>query len=108
MPTHHGKAICRRSSGGLLQHRRTLATRLRRSIEDAPTQTPRPAHAPTTAMPSKPNQEQQQEPPRDASFGDLIPFGDPAWYHDWHSPYYKDSHRRLRAAMREFVDREVM
>ncbi|KAI9591481.1 acyl-CoA dehydrogenase/oxidase [Syncephalis fuscata] len=41
-------------------------------------------------------------------FGDLIPFGDPAWYQGWDSPYYNDSHRRFRARMREFVEREVI
>ncbi|BGO93925.1 hypothetical protein NBRC10512v2_006243 [Rhodotorula toruloides] len=37
-------------------------------------------------------------------FGDLVPFGDPFWYQDWASPYYKDSHRKLRSAMRAFTD----
>jgi predicted heme/steroid binding protein len=41
-------------------------------------------------------------------FGELVPFGDPSWYQDGiPSPYYKDSHRRLRAKMREFVEREI-
>jgi len=43
----------------------------------------------------------------DAAFGELVPYADPTWYQDWHSPYYKESHRRLRKAMREFVDREI-
>ncbi|KAI8058621.1 acyl-CoA dehydrogenase/oxidase [Syncephalis plumigaleata] len=41
-------------------------------------------------------------------FGDLIPFGDPAWYQGGDSPYYNDSHRRFRARMREFAEREIM
>ncbi|TPX72235.1 hypothetical protein SpCBS45565_g00582 [Spizellomyces sp. 'palustris'] len=41
-------------------------------------------------------------------FGEQVPFGDPAWYQNWASPYYNESHRRLRAVMREFVDREIM
>ena len=41
------------------------------------------------------------------AFGDLVPFGDPYWYQDWYSPYYDESHRRLRAAVRQFVDRHV-
>ncbi|KAI8917973.1 putative acyl-CoA dehydrogenase [Entophlyctis helioformis] len=44
---------------------------------------------------------------RDA-FGDKLAFADPAWYQDWHSPYYKDSHRRLRVWAREVVERELM
>jgi hypothetical protein len=67
----------------------------------------------------------------DEPFGDLVPFGDPSWYSDWckdtyiqvegglleagsklprfpiDSPYYNDSHRRLRAAVRAFVDKEI-
>lgn len=43
-----------------------------------------------------------------AAFGELVPHGDPSWYQEWHSPYYTDSHRRFRAAMREFVEREMM
>lgn len=42
------------------------------------------------------------------TFGDLVPYGDPAWYQGWNSPYYNDSHRRFRAAMRAFVDAELM
>lgn len=42
------------------------------------------------------------------AFGDQVPFGDPAWYQDWYSPYFNESHRKFRAAMREFVEREVM
>ncbi|KAG0030499.1 hypothetical protein BGZ82_007406 [Podila clonocystis] len=44
----------------------------------------------------------------DRTFGEMIPFGDPSWYQDWDSPYYKDSHRRLRRAVRAFVDTEIM
>ncbi|ORX81672.1 acyl-CoA dehydrogenase NM domain-like protein [Basidiobolus meristosporus CBS 931.73] len=40
-------------------------------------------------------------------FGELVPFGDPSWYYS-PSPYYNDSHKRLRAAVREFVDKEIM
>ncbi|KAI9294847.1 acyl-CoA dehydrogenase NM domain-like protein [Neoconidiobolus thromboides FSU 785] len=42
------------------------------------------------------------------AFGDMVPFGDPSWYQDWNSPYYNESHRKLRKAVREFVDREIM
>ena len=36
-------------------------------------------------------------------FGDGRPFGDPSWYQRWHTPYYKESHERLRAEVREWV-----
>lgn len=42
-----------------------------------------------------------------ALFGELIPFGDPSWYQGFHSPYYNESHRRLRKAVREFVEKEI-
>lgn len=38
---------------------------------------------------------------------DQIPYSDPNWYQDWHSPYYNESHRRFRDAVREFVDKEI-
>ncbi|KAF9955402.1 hypothetical protein BGZ65_003410 [Modicella reniformis] len=41
-------------------------------------------------------------------FGEMVPFGDPSWYQQWGSPYYKDSHRRLRRFMRAFVEKEIM
>lgn len=41
-------------------------------------------------------------------FGDMVPFGDPMWYQDWYSPYYNDSHRKVRQFMRDFVEREIM
>ena len=40
-------------------------------------------------------------------FGEMVPFGDPTWYQDWNSPYYNDSHRRFRTAIRAFVEKEI-
>ena len=53
-----------------------------------------------------------QEPKPDSgesteTFGDLVPFGDPYWYAGLKSPYYKESHLRLRDAMRVFVDKNI-
>lgn len=42
------------------------------------------------------------------TFGDLVPWGDPTWYQRWYSPYYNESHKRFRSAVREFVERELM
>jgi hypothetical protein len=42
------------------------------------------------------------------TFGELIPFGDPYWYQDQVSPYYKETHRRLRSYVRNFVEKEIM
>lgn len=44
----------------------------------------------------------------DTFFGSMVPFADPYWYAGWHSPYYKDSHRALRKAVRQFVEAEIM
>uniref|UniRef100_A0A1D1Y850 Long-chain specific acyl-CoA dehydrogenase, mitochondrial n=1 Tax=Anthurium amnicola TaxID=1678845 RepID=A0A1D1Y850_9ARAE len=54
----------------------------------------------------------QEETPQEAAsgegpFGDLVPHGDPYWYQDFHSPYYNDSHRRVRAEVRKFVEAEI-
>jgi len=40
-------------------------------------------------------------------FGEQIPYGDPNWYQGWNSPFYNDTHRTFRAALRKFVDREI-
>ncbi|KAF9889614.1 hypothetical protein FE257_007122 [Aspergillus nanangensis] len=36
-----------------------------------------------------------------------IPFGDPLWLNRRYSPYYQDSHRRLQAEVREYVDTHI-
>jgi len=40
-------------------------------------------------------------------FGDQIPYGDPSWYQGWNSPYYNESHKVYRAAVRAFVDENI-
>ncbi|GAA5904104.1 hypothetical protein JCM8208_003448 [Rhodotorula glutinis] len=52
--------------------------------------------------------EQEEEDDADTTyFGDLVPFGDPYYYQDWKSPYYKKSHLKLRSAMRRFTDEHL-
>eukprot|EP00933_Yihiella_yeosuensis_P070646 TRINITY_DN78790_c0_g1_i1.p1 TRINITY_DN78790_c0_g1~~TRINITY_DN78790_c0_g1_i1.p1 ORF type:complete len:454 (+),score=118.13 TRINITY_DN78790_c0_g1_i1:75-1436(+) len=41
-------------------------------------------------------------------FGDGLPFGDPAWYQAYNSPYYNDTHKELRKKFREYVDENIM
>jgi hypothetical protein len=36
-----------------------------------------------------------------------VPFGDPLWLNRVYSPYYKDSHRRLQAEVRAYVDTHI-
>lgn len=43
------------------------------------------------------------------SFGDQIPYGDPAWYQrNTVYPFYKQTHRDFRARVRTFVDNEII
>ncbi|ORY51020.1 acyl-CoA dehydrogenase NM domain-like protein [Rhizoclosmatium globosum] len=42
------------------------------------------------------------------AFGNLIAFAEPAWYHGQPSPYYNDTHRRLRAWMRGLVEQHII
>ncbi|RHZ54188.1 hypothetical protein Glove_429g42 [Diversispora epigaea] len=49
-----------------------------------------------------------ESPSGDGPFGDLVPHGDPYWYQDFQSPYYNETHRRVRSAVRKFVETEVM
>jgi len=60
--------------------------------------------APTVAK-SAPSPKQKMVGPE--AFGELVPFGDPTWYQEWKSPYYSESHKKWRAALRQFVDKEV-
>jgi alkylation response protein AidB-like acyl-CoA dehydrogenase len=41
------------------------------------------------------------------TFGDLSPWAEPAWYSSLASPYYNDSHKRLRNALRAYVDENI-
>lgn len=41
-------------------------------------------------------------------FGSTLPWAEPAWYTGRPSPYYKESHRRLRKAVRDWVEVNVI
>lgn len=41
------------------------------------------------------------------SFGNLGPWAEPAWYSSLASPYYNDSHKRLRNALRSHIDQSI-
>jgi len=41
-------------------------------------------------------------------FGDMIPYADPKWYQNWNSPYYTETHRKIRSTIRAFVDKEII
>jgi len=40
-------------------------------------------------------------------FGELVPWGDPAWYRGYNSPYYTKSHHDWRQKVRAFVEAEI-
>jgi hypothetical protein len=41
------------------------------------------------------------------AFGSTAPYAEPLWYSRNVAPQYGDSHRRLRAEVRRYVDEEV-
>lgn len=45
--------------------------------------------------------------PQKETFGNLSPWGEPSWYFSLASPYYNDSHKRLRNALRAYVDEKI-
>eukprot|EP00050_Salpingoeca_kvevrii_P002050 m.186207 g.186207 ORF g.186207 m.186207 type:complete len:520 (+) comp10525_c0_seq6:1514-3073(+) len=57
--------------------------------------------------PSAETTEDRLEPRLPGTFGDLIPYGDPAWYQRFNSPYFSASHRAWRAAVRRVCELEV-
>ena len=42
------------------------------------------------------------------AFGSPIPYAEPLWYSRNVSPYYTASHRKLREAVRKYLDEEVI
>lgn len=40
-------------------------------------------------------------------FGNRAPFAEPSWYNALASPYYKESHRRVRDTVRRYVDEHI-
>ena len=46
--------------------------------------------------------------PSTSSFGELAPWAEPAWSHGIASPYYNDSHVKLRNALRTYVDTHIL
>lgn len=41
-------------------------------------------------------------------FGSTVPFAEPAWYRGYSSPFYTQSHRRLRDFVRQYVDKNLI
>jgi len=41
-------------------------------------------------------------------FGNLAPWSEPAWYNALESPYYNETHKRLRKYVRSYIDQDVL
>ncbi|KAF2817629.1 acyl-CoA dehydrogenase NM domain-like protein [Mytilinidion resinicola] len=50
----------------------------------------------------------QRKSQRTETFGDLNPWAEPAWYNVLSSPYYNDSHRKLRRFVRDYMNENVL
>ncbi|TPX37119.1 hypothetical protein SmJEL517_g00967 [Synchytrium microbalum] len=68
------------------------------------------APAPSAVVPAGKDTSESEEHDGEEQgyFGSLAPFVDPYWYQDWYSPYYNESHRRVRAAARKFTETEII
>jgi hypothetical protein len=42
------------------------------------------------------------------AFGSSIPYAEPLWYSRDITPFYNDSHRRLRKEVRRYLDEEIL
>lgn len=47
------------------------------------------------------------DPQKTETFGNLGPWSEPSWYSSLASPYYNDSHKKLRNAVRAYVDDHI-
>jgi hypothetical protein len=59
---------------------------------------------PSTTAKDSPSPPTATYPP----FGSPTPYAEPLWYSRNVSPHYNDSHRKLRAAVRKYVDEEII
>ncbi|KAK6347306.1 hypothetical protein TWF696_007377 [Orbilia brochopaga] len=68
-----------------------------------------PKPAPVVAAPAKSvvSSAKKEESVALEPFGDMIPYGDPAWYQSYHSPYYNETHVALRKEIREWITSEI-
>ena len=99
----------------------TIGVKSSSAAPTSPSSSPSPKSSSSSSKPSSPKSfsstsaaspaSSSSSVPRalsDKQFGELVPYGDPSWYQGWHSPYYKPHHHKLRAAIRSFVDTEIM
>ena len=48
------------------------------------------------------------KPATSSTFGNLAPWAEPAWSNDLRSPYYNDSHRKLRDYCRKYINEKIL
>jgi len=46
-------------------------------------------------------------PKKEETFGNLAPWSEPSWCNSLASPYYNDSHKKLRNALRTYIDTNI-
>lgn len=73
----------------------------------APAAKPEPAPGTVSAKPAAKVSSQNDDSEALEAFGAQIPFSDPSWYQNYHSPYYNESHAALRAEVREWVEKDI-
>lgn len=55
-----------------------------------------------------PKKETAGPAPAEDDVGTLAPWSEPAWYNALESPYYDESHKRLRRYVRSYIDKNVL
>ncbi|EAT77154.1 hypothetical protein HBI56_207030 [Parastagonospora nodorum] len=48
-----------------------------------------------------------EAPQKKETFGNLGPWAEPSWYSSLASPYYNESHKKLRNALRSYIDENI-
>ncbi|KAK1251554.1 hypothetical protein MKX07_007033 [Trichoderma sp. CBMAI-0711] len=80
------------------------------SLDTKPKEEPKPAPAPAPApkaVVKKASSSSETESEPLEAFGDQIPFADPSWYQNYHSPYFNESHVALRAELRQWIESDI-
>ncbi|KAI9331082.1 acyl-CoA dehydrogenase/oxidase [Obelidium mucronatum] len=85
----------------LLDHIGTDASQVFHRFHNAATVLAKFGHLQVAVIPESNNAKQ-------GKLAKQVAFADPVWAQQWASPYYNDSHRRLREWARDLVDRELM
>ncbi|KAI9796773.1 MAG: hypothetical protein M1833_006013 [Piccolia ochrophora] len=109
---YHNEGILKKYKGQLQLG--SLDTKKQEAAPPTPPATPPPSEKKEVVKPSEagpaapePSSGTSEEAEAMDAYGDLIPYGDPSWYHSYHTPYYNETHAALRAEVREWVDNEI-